>query len=76
MTRSLAWRLKNISAYVGVGGYVLMIITGSVMVGVASKTLAELLRISFYLQSDAKDMARMSAFFVVTGIITLIWNLL
>ena len=76
MTRPLAWRLKNISVYVGLAGYVAMLVTGSVVVGAFSKMIAELLRISFYLQTDARDMAGMSVFFIIASIIAILWNVL
>ena len=72
MTRKLAWRLKNISTYVGVIGYLAMIWTGSVAVGAASKLIAEALRVSFYRQTDAKDMERLSYFFIVASTIAII----
>lgn len=72
MTRKLAWRLKNVSTYVGVIGYLAMIWTGSVAIGATSKLIAEALRISFYRQTDAKDMERLSYFFIVASIIAII----
>ena len=76
MTRPLAWRLKNISVYVGVAGYIAMLLTGSVIVGAFSKMIAEMLRISFYIQTDAKDMARLSVFFIIASIIAILWSVL
>ena len=76
MTRPLAWRLKHLSVYVGLAGYVAMLLTGSVVVGAFSKMIAELLRISFYLQTDAKDMAAMSVFFIIASLVAIIWNFL
>jgi len=67
MTRSLAWRLKNISVYVGLAGYIAMIVSGNVIVGAWSKLVAELLRIPYYRQSDAHDMARLSMFFIIAS---------
>ena len=42
-----ARRQKNISVYIGVVGYLAMVISGSFIVGVWSKLIAELLRIAF-----------------------------
>jgi hypothetical protein len=72
MTRPLAWRLKNISVYIGVLGYLAMIITQDVKVGALSKLLAESLRIAYYRKTDAHDMARLSVFFIVASTIALI----
>lgn len=72
MSRPLAWRLKNISVYIGLAGYVAMLVTGSVKVGALSKLIAECLRISYYRQTDALDMMRLSMFFIVASTIALI----
>lgn len=71
MSRPLAWRLKNISVYVGIVGYLAMIITQDVKIGALSKLLAESLRIAYYRKTDAKDMARLSVFFIVASTIAL-----
>lgn len=70
--RLSARRQKNISVYIGVAGYLAMVITGNFMVGVWSKLIAELLRISFYRETSAPDMAGLSVFFICASLITLI----
>ena len=65
-------RQKNISVYVGVVGYLAMVISGNFMVGVWSKLIAELLRIAFYRETRAPDMAGLSIFFICASLITLL----
>ena len=72
MKRPLAWKLKNISVYVGMFGYLVMLGSGSVKVGAASKLVAELLRVPYFRATDAYDMARLSYFFIGASIIFLI----
>ena len=72
MRDTLPWRLKNISVYVGITGYIIMLITGSVDIGALSKLIAEALRVSFYRATDAKDLERLSYFFVIASTIFLI----
>ena len=67
-----ARRQKHISVYVGVAGYLTMVITGDCMVGVWSKLIAELLRISFYRETKAPDMAGLSIFFICASLLTLV----
>ena len=69
--RLSARRQKNISVYIGVIGYLAMVISGNFMVGVWSKLIAELLRISFYRETRAPDMAGLSLFFICASLITL-----
>jgi len=64
-------RQKSISVYVGIVGYVVMLITGDFIVGVWSKLIAELLRIAFYREVKAPDMAGLSLFFICASLITL-----
>ena len=59
-----AYRLKNLSVYVGVAGYIAMIASGSVAIGAASKLLAELLRLPYFRATQAKDMERLGYFFI------------
>ena len=66
-----ARRQKNLSVYIGVAGYLAMIISGNVIVGVWSKLIAELLRIGFYRETKAPDMAGLSLFFICASLITL-----
>ena len=70
--RLSARRQKNISVYIGVAGYLAMVITGNFMVGVWSKLIAELLRIAFYRETKAPDMAALSLFFICASVITLV----
>jgi len=71
-----ARRQKNISVYIGVAGYLAMIISGNFMIGVWSKLIAELLRIAFYRETKAPDMAALSLFFICASLITLITEFL
>ena len=64
-------RQKNISVYIGVAGYLAMLITGNFLVGVWSKLIAELLRIGFYKETKALDMAGLSVFFICASLITI-----
>ena len=67
-----ARRQKNISVYVGVAGYLAMIISGNFVIGVWSKLIAELLRIAFYRETKAPDMVGLSLFFICASLITII----
>jgi len=71
VTLACAYRMKNYSVYVGITGYLAMLIAGSVALGALSKLLAEVLRIPYYLHTDAKDMAGLSVFFIVASIVAL-----
>lgn len=66
-----ARRQKTASVYIGIAGYLAMIISGDFMVGVWSKLLAELLRIGFYRETKAPDMVGLSLFFICASLITL-----
>ena len=70
--RISARRQKNLSVYIGVGGYLAMVITQDFMIGVWSKLFAELLRISFYRETKAPDMAGLSLFFICASVVTLV----
>jgi len=70
--RLSARRQKSISVYIGVAGYLAMVITGDFMIGVWSKLLAEVLRIAFYRETKAPDMAALSLFFICASLITLV----
>lgn len=72
MSRPLAWRLKNLSVYVGLLGYLAMMITVDVKVGAISKLVAEILRIPYFRKTDAKDMERLSYFFIVASLYAII----
>ena len=72
MTKSRAWRLKNISVYVGIVAYVAMLVSGDVVVGAAGKLFAEILRIPYFRATDAKDMMRMSYFFIAASLSVII----
>lgn len=62
---------KNVSVYVGVIGYLAMIIAGEVMIGVWTKLIAELLRISFYKEVKAPDMMGLSMFFICASLVSI-----
>ena len=74
--RLTARRQKNISVYVGVAGYLAMIISGNFIIGVWSKLIAELLRIAFYKETNAPDMVGLSLFFICASLITIVLELL
>ena len=69
-------RQKNISVYIGVAGYLAMIISGNFLIGVWSKLIAELLRIAFYGETKAPDMVGLSLFFICASLTTLILEFL
>lgn len=64
--------LKNISVYVGVTGYVAMLITGDVIVGAWSKLFAEALRYPYYRATQANDMAGLGIFFIIASLVVII----
>ena len=76
MSKNRAYRLKNLSVYVGLAGYTAMIVTGSVLIGAWSKLIAECLRIPYYRQTDANDMAGLSVFFIVASLVAIIQSFL
>lgn len=59
--------LKNCSVYVGVIGYLAMLVTGDVVVGAYSKLIAEGLRYPYYRATQANDMAGLSLFFMLAS---------
>ena len=63
---------KHLSVYVGVAGYLAMIISGNFLIGVWSKLFAELLRISFYRETRAPDMVLLSLFFITASTIIIL----
>ena len=67
---------KNLSVYVGVTGYVAMLITGDVIVGAWSKLFAEALRFPYYRVTQANDMAGLSLFFITASCCIIIPSLL
>ena len=67
-----ARRQKNISVYIGVAGYLAMLVSGNFIIGVWSKLIAELLRIAFYRETKAPDMVGLSLFFICASLITII----
>jgi len=71
----LPYILKNISVYVGVSGYVAMLITGDVVIGAWSKLIAESLRFPFYRVTQANDMAGLSIFFILASLSVIIPSL-
>lgn len=70
--RISARRQKNLSVYIGIAGYLAMLISGNFLVGVWTKLAAELLRIGFYRETNAPDMAGLSVFFICASLITLL----
>ena len=75
MTRPCAWRLKNVSVYVGIIAYVAMLVSGDVILGAWGKLIAEILRIPYFRATDAKDMERLSYFFIVASLAIIIPSL-
>lgn len=73
ISRGQAWRLKNISVYIGIVGYVAMIATGDVVFGAVTKMIAESLRIPYFMQTDARDMVGLSVFFIVASLIAILF---
>ena len=71
-----ARRQKSISVYIGVGGYLAMVITGNFMIGVWTKLVAEVLRIAFYRETKAPDMVGLSLFFICSSLITIVRSFL
>lgn len=63
---------KSLSVYIGIAGYLAMIITEEVMIGVWTKLVAELLRISFYREVKAPDMMGLSLFFICASTVSII----
>ena len=76
MSRNRAYRLKNVSVYVGLAGYTAMIASGDVVIGAWSKLIAECLRIPYYRQTDANDMAGLSVFFIVASLVAIVTSFL
>jgi len=76
MSKKRAYRLKNLSVYIGLAGYTAMIVTGNVVIGAWSKLIAECLRIPYYRQTEANDMAGLSVFFVVASLVAIIRSFL
>ena len=76
MTRGKAYELKNYSVYLGIVAYMAMIISGDVIMGAVGKLVAETLRIPYFLHTDAKDMARLSYFFIAASIFAIAQRLL
>lgn len=68
------YRLKNLSVYVGVAGYVAMLLTGEVLLGAWSKLAAESLRYPYYRATEAGDMAGLSIFFVIASLVMIIYS--
>ena len=67
--------MKNISVYMGIGGYIVMVLSGLVLVGVIVKLIVELLRLPYYVHTDAPDMVVLALFFVVVSGIALFYTL-
>jgi len=65
---------KSLSVYIGIAGYLAMIISEEVMIGVWTKLVAELLRISFYKEVKAPDMVFLSTFFICASTVSIIYR--
>ena len=76
MTRPCAWRLKNISVYIGITAYMAMLVSGDVVIGACGKLIAEVLRIPYFRATDAKDMERLSYFFIIASLSVIIPSLI
>jgi hypothetical protein len=76
VTRGRAYELKNYSVYLGIVAYMAMIISGDVIMGAVGKLVAETLRIPYFLHTDAKDMARLSYFFIAASTFAIAQRLL
>jgi hypothetical protein len=76
VTRGKAYELKNYSVYLGIVAYMAMIVSGDVIMGAVGKLVAETLRIPYFLHTDAKDMARLSYFFIAASIFAITQRLL
>jgi len=76
MTRPCAWRLKNISVYVGIAAYMAMLVSGDVVIGAFGKLIAEVLRIPYFRATDAKDMERLSYFFIIASLCVIVPSLI
>ena len=63
---------KNLSVYIGIGGYTAMVASGEFMVGVWTKLAAELLRIGFFREVKAPDMVGLSIFFICASLISIV----
>ena len=69
-----AYLLKNLSVYIGLVGYLAMILTGSITIGAASKLIAELLRLPYFRCTQAKDMEYLGYFFITASTIAIIMS--
>ena len=76
ISRKSAYRLKKYSVFIGIGGWIVMIISGQVLVAAAVKLCTEMLRIPYYLHTDANDMFGLGSFFITTSIVTITLALL
>lgn len=76
VTRGKAYELKNYSVYLGIVAYMAMIVSGDVIMGAVGKLVAETLRIPYFLHTDAKDMARLSYFFIAASVFAIAQRLL
>ena len=76
VTRGKAYELKNYSVYLGIVAYMAMIVSGDVIMGAVGKLVAETLKIPYFLHTDAKDMARLSYFFIAASIFAIAQRLL
>ena len=71
INRNTAYNLKHYSVYIGIVAYVAMLVTGEVFMGALGKLIAEVLRIPYFLHTDARDMAALSCFFILASSIAI-----
>ena len=64
--------LKNISVYIGISGYIGMLVTGEILVGAWTKLFAEALRYPYYRATQANDMAALSIFFMSASTLAIV----
>ena len=76
VTSRKAYELKNYSVYIGITAYIAMIVTGDVVFGATGKLVAEILRIPYFLRTNARDMAWLSVFFIIASIVAIVLRLL
>lgn len=76
ISKERAYKLKKYSVFIGIGGWVVMITSGQVIVAAGVKLMTEMLRIPYYLHTDANDMFGLASFFVVTSVVAITLTLL
>lgn len=76
ISKERAYKLKKYSVFIGIGGWVVMITSGQVIVAAGVKLMTEMLRIPYYLHTDANDMFGLASFFVTTSIVAITLTIL